>query len=322
VTAEPPEDPVTEEVRSLEVRWIFPGQLQTTVAGWFGRFPARVESREDTYLLDPPLPGLSVKVRGGRALEVKAYRGSPGILEATGRARGRLEAWHKWSFPASPPGPNRVTDSREGCPERLGGSDVSAEGRRPAAPAPEGDAHEVHDPGVRLAAGLRRLGRQAGSWRARLERADFAALGQLMEQFARNLAESGELVDTRGLTAPSQARRIRLAGGAPVVTDGPYAEAEEVLAGYWIVECESLDRATDIATRLGSAVCGLDGELIEVRKARMAIGLALPRPCLASCAHGVGGRKPIPRWGPWPLAWGACREERCAFGRELEPDWA
>jgi hypothetical protein len=71
-----------------------------------------------------------------------------------------------------------------------------------------------------------------------------------MEQFARDLTESGELVDTRGLTAPSQARRIRLASGAPVVTDGPYAEAEEVLAGYWVVECESFDRATEIASRL------------------------------------------------------------------------
>jgi hypothetical protein len=82
---------------------------------------------------------------------------------------------------------------------------------------------------------------------------DFAAMGQFMEQFARDLAESGELVDTRGLTVPSQARRIRLAGGAPVVTDGPYAETEEVLAGYWIVECDSLDRANDIASRLTNA---------------------------------------------------------------------
>ena len=46
--------------------------------------------------------GLSVKVRGGGALEVKVYRGSPGILEVAGRARGRLEAWQKWSFPFSP----------------------------------------------------------------------------------------------------------------------------------------------------------------------------------------------------------------------------
>ena len=102
MTAEPPEGPVTEGVRSLEVRWIFPGQLETAVAGWFGRFPAGTESREDTYLLDPQLRGLSVKVRGGGALEVKAYRGSPGILEVAGRARGRLESWQKWSFPVSP----------------------------------------------------------------------------------------------------------------------------------------------------------------------------------------------------------------------------
>jgi hypothetical protein len=90
---------VAEGVRSLEVRWIFPGQLDTAVAGWFGRFPTLVESREDTYLLDPQLPGLSVKVRGGGALEVKAYGGSPGLLEVAGRARGRLEFWQKWSFP-------------------------------------------------------------------------------------------------------------------------------------------------------------------------------------------------------------------------------
>jgi hypothetical protein len=102
MTAEPPGSRVTEGVRSLEVRWIFPGQLKAAVAGWFGRFPAEVESREDNYLLDPDLRGLSVKIRGGGALEVKAYRGSPGILEVAGRARGRMESWQKWSFPFSP----------------------------------------------------------------------------------------------------------------------------------------------------------------------------------------------------------------------------
>ena len=105
MTTGPPQSPVTEGVRSLEVRWIFPGQLEAAVAGWFGRFPATAESREDTYLLEPQLPGLSVKVRGSRALEVKAYRGSPGLLEVAGRARGRLESWQKWSFPFSPLSP-------------------------------------------------------------------------------------------------------------------------------------------------------------------------------------------------------------------------
>jgi len=97
-----PGSSVTEGARSLEVRWIFPGQLDAVVAGWFGRFPAGVDSREDSYLLDPDLHGLSVKVRAGGALEVKVYGGSPGMLDVPGRACGRIQSWRKWSFPFSP----------------------------------------------------------------------------------------------------------------------------------------------------------------------------------------------------------------------------
>jgi hypothetical protein len=97
------ERPVTEGLRSLEVRWIFPGQLEAAVAGWFTRFAAEIESRQDIYLVDPHLPGLSVKIRGGCRLEMKMYGGSPGFLELTGRARGRLEFWQKWSFPCDLP---------------------------------------------------------------------------------------------------------------------------------------------------------------------------------------------------------------------------
>ena len=83
---------------------------------------------------------------------------------------------------------------------------------------------------------------------------DFAAMGAFMEQFNKDLAESGELIETRGLTAPVHTRRVGggLQKGVPVVTDGPYAETQEVLAGYWIVECESFDRATEIAGQLGN----------------------------------------------------------------------
>jgi hypothetical protein len=103
MTATAPESAVTEGVPTLEVRWILPGQLKTEVADWLGRFRARVETREDSYLLDPHLPGLSVKIRGAAALDVKVYRGSPGLLEVAGRARGRVESWRKWSFPCEPP---------------------------------------------------------------------------------------------------------------------------------------------------------------------------------------------------------------------------
>ena len=139
MTAEPPESPVTGAVRSLEVLWIFPGQLEAAVARWFARFPATAESREDTYLLDPQLRGLSVKVRGGGALEVKAYRGSPGILEVAGRARGRVEAWHKWSFPFSPlspgagdpPGWRPVRKRRRISRFSLASGQIAAPGARP-----------------------------------------------------------------------------------------------------------------------------------------------------------------------------------------------
>ena len=104
MTAIPPQNTVTEGVSTLEVRWILAGRLETAVAGWFERFPVGVETREDAYLLDPHLPGLSVKVRGSGALEVKVYRGSPGVLEVAGRARGRMESWQKWSFSCDPPG--------------------------------------------------------------------------------------------------------------------------------------------------------------------------------------------------------------------------
>jgi hypothetical protein len=103
MTAVEPASPVTEGMRSLEVRWIFPGEIASPLAGWFGRFPSGVESREDSYLLDPYLPGLSVKLRAGGLLEVKMYRGSPGVLAVADRARGRMESWQKWSFPFGPP---------------------------------------------------------------------------------------------------------------------------------------------------------------------------------------------------------------------------
>lgn len=105
MTAAQPQGVDQQGVHSLEMRWILRGQLAREVAGWFERFPAETVALQDAYLLDPYLPGLSVKVRERRALEVKMYRGSSGVLEVPGRARGRLESWQKWSFPHGPPSP-------------------------------------------------------------------------------------------------------------------------------------------------------------------------------------------------------------------------
>jgi hypothetical protein len=88
---------------------------------------------------------------------------------------------------------------------------------------------------------------------------DFAPMGEFMQSFTNELIESGELVDTRGLAAPVLTRRVQRRDGVPVVTDGPYAETQEVLAGYWVVDCESFDRATEIAARL--ALCPSPGDI-------------------------------------------------------------
>jgi hypothetical protein len=92
---------------------------------------------------------------------------------------------------------------------------------------------------------------------------DVQAMYGYMESFHQKLEESGELVDARGLSAPVHARRVQLRNGVPVVTDGPYAETQEVLVGYTIVECDSFDRATEIAAGLVNP--NGDGEYVDVR---------------------------------------------------------
>jgi hypothetical protein len=85
------------------------------------------------------------------------------------------------------------------------------------------------------------------------------AMGAFMEKFHQEIAESGELVDAHGLDAPVHTRRIQMRGGAPVVTDGPYPEAQEVLAGYTIVDCAGFDRATEIAASISQCPPGPEG---------------------------------------------------------------
>ena len=75
-----------------------------------------------------------------------------------------------------------------------------------------------------------------------------------MKRFGRELSEAGELVGAEGLAGPEQARVVRAGkNGAPEVTDGPFPEAKEFLAGYWIVDCENAPRAYAIAARASAA---------------------------------------------------------------------
>lgn len=68
----------------------------------------------------------------------------------------------------------------------------------------------------------------------------------------KELTESGELVGFSGLTVRS-ARTVQSSDGVPVVTDGPFTEGKELLAGYYLIDCESVQRATELAARLPEA---------------------------------------------------------------------
>ena len=84
--------------------------------------------------------------------------------------------------------------------------------------------------------------------------ADIQAHIAFMLRFNDELRQSGELVDAQGLAGPEEALVVRAnAAGAPEVTDGPFAEAKEFLAGFWIVEVESRVQAYAIAARVSAA---------------------------------------------------------------------
>ncbi|WP_406197137.1 YciI family protein [Kitasatospora sp. NBC_01560] len=68
------------------------------------------------------------------------------------------------------------------------------------------------------------------------------------------LAEAGELVDAQGLAMPETARIVRShSGGAPVITEGPFPESKEWVAGWWIVDCDGEERAIEIAAAVSAA---------------------------------------------------------------------
>lgn len=83
---------------------------------------------------------------------------------------------------------------------------------------------------------------------------DFQAHLAFMHQLNRELTESGELAGAQGLAPPSEARIVRAGeNGMPAVTDGPFPESKEFLAGYWIVDVDSAERAYEIAARASAA---------------------------------------------------------------------
>jgi hypothetical protein len=79
---------------------------------------------------------------------------------------------------------------------------------------------------------------------------------RFMTDLDQELADSGELAASEGLADPTQATTVRFEHGAPVPTDGPFAESKESLAGYLIVDVDDESRALEIASRIVAVIEG------------------------------------------------------------------
>jgi hypothetical protein len=90
---------------------------------------------------------------------------------------------------------------------------------------------------------------------------DAAAVAAMMK-YNESLQKAGVLLALDGLHPPSMGARVSFAGGKPTVTDGPFAEAKEVLGGYWMIQVKSKDEAVEWASRCPAS----DNEVIEVRQ--------------------------------------------------------
>ena len=82
---------------------------------------------------------------------------------------------------------------------------------------------------------------------------DVKRMVRFMDQFNSDLKSKGQLVLAEGLVSPEEARLVKAsADGTPVVTDGPFAESKEFIAGFWIVEVKDADEAYRIAARVST----------------------------------------------------------------------
>ena len=83
-----------------------------------------------------------------------------------------------------------------------------------------------------------------------------------MMKYNESLQKAGVLLALDGLHPPSMGARVSFPGGKPKVTDGPFAEAKEVLGGYWMIQVKSKEEAIEWASRCPAS----ENEVIEVRQ--------------------------------------------------------
>jgi len=88
------------------------------------------------------------------------------------------------------------------------------------------------------------------------------AAAALMMKYNEALQQAGVLITLEGLHPPSMGARVSFAGGKPIVTDGPFAEAKEVLGGFWMIDVASREEAIAWASRCPAG----PNEIIEIRQ--------------------------------------------------------
>jgi len=88
-----------------------------------------------------------------------------------------------------------------------------------------------------------------------------ASVGPRHAALTEELADSGELIVSHGLADPSTAKRVSVHDGQTMTSDGPFAEAKEHLAGFYLIDCESIERAVEYAAKAPDAEFGT----VEVR---------------------------------------------------------
>lgn len=89
-----------------------------------------------------------------------------------------------------------------------------------------------------------------------------AGLVSEMSRYNDSLSRAGVLLALDGLHPPSMGTRVRFGAGKPTVLDGPFAEAKEVLGGYWLIQVKSKEEAVEWARRCPAR----DGDVIELRQ--------------------------------------------------------
>ena len=92
---------------------------------------------------------------------------------------------------------------------------------------------------------------------------------EAMGKYNQELIKAGVMLDGAGLQPSSKGARVAFPGGVPRVTDGPFVETKELLAGYWLIQVKSKEEAIEWAKRIPFAQLPCDGRVPEVEVRQM-----------------------------------------------------